>query len=237
MSEPDPYRYFRVEAAELIERLGQGALAIDKGAVLPGGVAAMLRYAHTLKGAARVVKQIAIAERAHAIEDVLAPYRGAAEGVPRECAVPLLAAIDAIGDELAGLGSGAPQAAAAVALDSKPTAPAEPAAVLRAEVAEVEAVVDGLGEALVELEALERPLAVLDQVRHLSELLTRQLAAPHRVDADKLASLVERSQRMAEDLRRGLGRLNNGLRHGVGRVRRQLEGRLAFIQRKEKYEF
>ena len=35
----------------------------------------LLRLAHTLKGAARVVKQPEIADLAHAIEEVLAPYR------------------------------------------------------------------------------------------------------------------------------------------------------------------
>ena len=83
---PDPLRYFRIEAAELVERLGQGALSIEKGEVPSGGVAALLRHAHTLKGAARVVKQIEIADQAHAIEDVLSPHRASTEALPRECA-------------------------------------------------------------------------------------------------------------------------------------------------------
>lgn len=261
MPENDPFRYFRIEAAELIEQLGQGALAIDKGSALPGGVAAMLRYAHTLKGAARVVKQVAIADHAHAIEDVLAPHRARAGAVPSACALPLFASIDAISALLSELDRGrvaaeptpgtrprgaAPPDPAAVAsgtaasgsasgsvssatiaangLAAARAAPAdEPAVTLRAEVAEVEAVVDGLGEALVELEALKNPLALLVQTRQLAELLGKQLAAPRRADADKVASLLERSQRVVEDLRLGLGRLDSGVRHGVGRLKRQLE--------------
>ena len=63
----DPYKYFRIEARELIEGLGKGVLELEKGA---GGelVPRLLRLAHTLKGAARVVKQGEIAESAHAIE-------------------------------------------------------------------------------------------------------------------------------------------------------------------------
>jgi two-component system chemotaxis sensor kinase CheA len=275
MLEKDPYKYFRVEAAELAERLGQGALAIDKGGALAGGVAAMLRHAHTLKGAARVVKQIEIAEHAHAIEDVLAPHRARTDTVPRECAVPLFASIDAITGLLAKLGAApdtraqapspapAPPPALASAIGAAPATPTgpesalsaaspasspasppapspaprapsaesspkaraaeEPSVTLRAEVAEVEAVVDGLGEALVEIEALKNPLAAVEQVRQLAELLAKQLAAPRRADSERLITLLERSQRVAEDLRQGLGRFDRGLLHGVGRLRRQLE--------------
>ena len=109
MAEPDPYRYFRIEAAELVERLGQGALSIEKGEVPSGGVAALLRHAHTLKGAARVVKQIEIADQAHAIEDVLSPHRASTEALPRECATALFASIDSIGAHLAELAAPAPQ--------------------------------------------------------------------------------------------------------------------------------
>jgi two-component system, chemotaxis family, sensor kinase CheA len=226
MPEPDPYKYFRVEAAELCEQLGQGALAIDRGAAPAGGVAALLRYAHTLKGAARVVKQVAIADHAHAIEDVLSPHRSLAEPVPRDCAAPLLAQLDAINALLAVLA--APPQAPKVAPDGAPASTKavrteEPAVTLRAEVSEVEAVVDGLGESLVELVSLERPLAVIEHARQLADLLGRQLAAPRRPDADKVSALLERSQRVAEDLRAGLGRLDSGLRHGMGRLRRQLE--------------
>ena len=54
----DPYKYFRVEARELVDGLGEAALELEKGI---GGRRApsprMLRLAHTLKGAARVVEQ------------------------------------------------------------------------------------------------------------------------------------------------------------------------------------
>jgi two-component system chemotaxis sensor kinase CheA len=228
MAEPDPFRYFRIEAAELVERLGQGALAIEKGeAPGAGGVAALLRHAHTLKGAARVVRQVEIAEHAHAIEDVLSPHRTRADAPPRECAAPLFASIDAIGALLAKLGAPAP-APAVPAEKPGPAPPPKPAksdeaVTVRAEVGEVEAVVDGIGEALVELEGLNAPLGLLEQARQLAELLGRQLAAPRRPDSERSSALIERSQRVAEDLRRNLSRLDSGLTHGVGRVRRQLE--------------
>jgi two-component system chemotaxis sensor kinase CheA len=230
MAEADPFRYFRVEAAELVERLGQGALAIEKGEPPGGGVAALLRHAHTLKGAARVVRQVDIAEHAHAIEDVLSPHRTRTDALPRECAASLFASIDAIGTLLSSLGAPAAPAPTPPAPE-KPGAPApaakppktDEAVTLRAEVAEVEAVVDGIGEALVEIEALKGPLGLLEQARQLAELLGRQLAAPRRPDSERSSALLERSQRIAEDLRQRLVRLDSGLRHGVGRIRRQLE--------------
>jgi two-component system chemotaxis sensor kinase CheA len=224
MADADPYRYFRIEAAELLERLGQGALAIDKGSEVPGGVSALLRYAHTLKGAARVVKQLEIADHAHTIEDVLAPHRLAAS-VPRECGAALRSSLDAIGAYLSTLGSTPAEVQLAPNADKAPRSAKaeEPVAVLRAEVAEVEAVVDGLGESLVELTSLDSPLRFIEKARQLAELLGRQLAAPRRADPEKLGQLLDRSQRMAEDLRLGLNRLDNGMRHGIGRLRRQLE--------------
>jgi two-component system, chemotaxis family, sensor kinase CheA len=254
MAEQDPYRYFRIEAAELVERLGQGALAIGRGEQPPGGVAALLRHAHTLKGAARVVRQIEIADHAHAIEDVLSPHRSAPEGAPEESGAALLSRLDAIGVLVAALSRPAPAAASAPAPASTATragvpaasasagsaaahldpAPAEPPraaararsdapVVLRAEVSDVEAVVEGLAEALVELEALQRPLGAIQQARQLSELLGQKLSAPRRADPEKLAALLDRSERVTQDLKLGLGRLESGVRHGMARLRRQLE--------------
>ena len=72
----DPYKYFRVEARELLEQLSQGALDLEKGSAPDDLLARLLRLAHTLKGAARVVKQPRIAEQAHRIEDLFSALRG-----------------------------------------------------------------------------------------------------------------------------------------------------------------
>ena len=90
----DPYQYFRIEARELIEQLGQGAFELERGGAPSSVVPRLLRVAHTLKGAARVVKQTDIANHAHAIEDVLAPWRDAQEAAPRECIDAVLARVD-----------------------------------------------------------------------------------------------------------------------------------------------
>lgn len=71
----DPYRYFRIEAREILEQLAAGVLALEKS----GGEEAvlhLLRLAHTIKGAARIVKQRDMADVAHKIEECLGPLRG-----------------------------------------------------------------------------------------------------------------------------------------------------------------
>ena len=90
----DPYRYFRVEARDLLDQLGKGALEFDKGAAAPEQMALMLRLAHTLKGAARVVRQREIADHAHAIEDALAPFRDQGNAVSREGIDAVLRALE-----------------------------------------------------------------------------------------------------------------------------------------------
>src|SRR5689334_15021505 len=70
----DPLRYFRIEAQELVEQISSGVLDLDQRPG-PEPVAKLLRVAHTLKGAARVVKQKEIADRTHEFEEILVPYR------------------------------------------------------------------------------------------------------------------------------------------------------------------
>ena len=107
----DPYRYFRIEARDLLEQLGQGALDLEKGVPGAAAVARLLRLAHTLKGAARVVKQREIAECAHAIEGALEPSRGSSDGVARDRVDQVLSLLDEIGRRVAVLNQPAEPAA------------------------------------------------------------------------------------------------------------------------------
>ncbi|WP_030435362.1 hybrid sensor histidine kinase/response regulator [Actinoplanes subtropicus] len=77
----DPLRYFRIEARELVDQISAAVLDLDQQPG-PDLVARLLRYAHTLKGAARVVKQTEIADRAHTLEEVLVPHRGEDAALP-----------------------------------------------------------------------------------------------------------------------------------------------------------
>src|SRR5258706_13354310 len=97
----DPYKYFRIEARELLEGLSQGVLELEKGDRGKDLGERILRFVHTLKGASRVVKQPGIAELAHSIGDALAPLREVRGAVPRERVTQVLGLLDTIATKVA----------------------------------------------------------------------------------------------------------------------------------------
>jgi two-component system, chemotaxis family, sensor kinase CheA len=90
----DPYKYFRIEAHELVGELAKGVAELGRG----GDMSKLLRAAHTLKGAARIVRHTAIAELAHQLETVLGPIRDAPVASPEAAAI-----VDKMSAELASL--------------------------------------------------------------------------------------------------------------------------------------
>lgn len=192
----DPYKYFRVEAREILEQLAKGMLDLEKGAASPELVQRLLRFAHTLKGAARVVKQKEIADAAHAIEDALAVLRNDATAPERTRVDRVLSLLDAIGTRVAALGQQAPAATQATTQAAPGALPNESFRTLRAEVEEMDALIDGVAEAHVQLAALRRGLEPLSRVYHLHEQLADQLrsASALRSGADSrggAAAIVE----------------------------------------------
>jgi two-component system chemotaxis sensor kinase CheA len=200
---PDPYRYFRIEARDLTDQLGQGVLDLEKGAADPDAVARMLRLAHTLKGAARVVKQNDIADHIHAVEDVLAQYRRADAVPPPDRVADLLSLVDRVDALVAALppppGEPAPAAVAASAGTPAPASDGEPPAVpvavpvaaavavaaiadvsmpTRVDYGEVDNMIDAIGEAQAQAGPLRQAIGDLERVRRGVDLLTAQLAAP-----------------------------------------------------------
>lgn len=100
----DPYRYFRIEARELLEGLSEGVLQLEQEGVDNSIIVRKLfRLAHTLKGASRVVKLVQVAEQAHAIEDLLTPYRDSGDPVSADAVEAMLQRLDGIKEELASL--------------------------------------------------------------------------------------------------------------------------------------
>jgi two-component system, chemotaxis family, sensor kinase CheA len=210
----DPYRYFRVEARELLEQLGRGVLDLEQSAP-PELIRRLLRLAHTLKGAARVVKQPEIADLSHGIEDALAAVREAGGPAPRGRIDEILAKLDAIAERLAALTPPAKNDEAAVD---------ETFRTIRADVAEMDALLDGLAEAHVELAALRRILGPVERARHTADLLSDQLSSPR---ARELAGAgdgpaMARARPLAQDLRGLVEVAERGLGAGLDRVDREL---------------
>jgi two-component system chemotaxis sensor kinase CheA len=97
----DPYKYFRIEAREIVDALTRGGLELERGGASGETIRHLLRVAHTLKGAARVVGLLEISDLAHAIEDALAPHREGAEAPARDQVEMIVTLINAIASSVA----------------------------------------------------------------------------------------------------------------------------------------
>ncbi len=204
----DPYQYFRVEAREILDQLGKGTLELDEGVAAPERIARMLRLAHTLKGAARVVKQREIADHAHEIEDALAPLRDQAGTVSREGIDAMLKALDKIALRM---GSLAPQPQSASASDSRAasaspsSAPAAPLEVMRTNVDEIDVLLDGITEASVQLAALRR-CSVGDGFEQVDRELNQVREAAERLRLLPARFMFVSLERAAHDAGQGVGK-------------------------------
>jgi two-component system chemotaxis sensor kinase CheA len=186
----DPYKYFRIEARELVDRLHAGALDLERGLGRPPGIGGdaelvktLLRAAHTLKGAARAVRQLEIAEHAHAIEDALAPFRDAGGGTEmiRVVIAAILPRLDDMELRVRALGRPPePEPAAASPAPGppvdRPSLEDAPRA-LRGEIGDMDSVLDGVAEAHAALGTVQRLGGSIEQAQRLAELVVDQLAS------------------------------------------------------------
>jgi two-component system chemotaxis sensor kinase CheA len=210
----DPYRYFRIEANEIVGQLEQGLLDLE---TRPNAdlVARLLRLAHTFKGAARIVKHTALAELAHSLEGVLAPLRGTGVGSV-DAAVALVAQMTA---QVAGLGappvatarttpSAAPASAPprwderrSASITAAPGAPdLDASAVPRVEPGMLDQLLGGLGELHARLSALRgaRPdVLELDALDREVRGVRREAEQLRLLPASTIFSALERTARDA----------------------------------------
>jgi two-component system, chemotaxis family, sensor kinase CheA len=212
----DPYKYFRIEARDLLDQLGKGILDLEKGSPETELVARLLRLAHTLKGAARVVKQPAIADLAHAVEDALAPLRDGAATLPREGTNGVLSLLDAISLRVAGIAE-----VAAPGSPPRRSSAVEDFSSLGANTEDLDALLDGIVELNVQLGTMRRGVTALKQVGHLTENLSDQLAQPSGA-GEGLPLAGAKSRSMADQLRALVVSAQRDLMVGVDRVEREL---------------
>jgi two-component system chemotaxis sensor kinase CheA len=234
----DPYRYFRPEARSLLDQFAQGVLDLEKNGSSAGAVQRLLRLAHTLKGAARVVRQSAIADRAHAIEDALAPFRDCADDIARENIDAILAHLDEIGGQIVTLvpadatetgnadAAEAPKnknSAANVATDAAKSIAVDPPRTIRTEIAEMDAVLDGVSETQARISGLRRSAEAIEQAEHLVDLLGAQLRALGTSEARRQsASRSSQALALADELRRKFGGVARDLDTAIAQIDREL---------------
>ncbi len=210
----DPYQYFRVEARELLDGLSQGVLLLEKNPTSQPseGVARLLRLAHTLKGAARVVMQPKIAERAHSVEGILTTHRESALPLDKVQVSALLLLLDEISSQLAEIASPAPPS-----LTNTARLPAdEPLETLRVEIQEMDSLLHTLTEAGVQLGALRNGIGAANRLRDLTNLLLDLLAvrpADKREGAATTSGMagIAHARSLAEELRSSLDQFQRSL--------------------------
>ncbi len=214
----DPYKYFRPEARDLVDQFAKGILELEKGSSATA-VQRLLRLAHTLKGAARVVKQSEIADLAHAIEGTLTPFRDSADAVGREQIDTILEHLDAISGRIVTL-MAAENAESAAQIKSDAD---ERQRTVRTDLAEMDAVLDGVAETHALLNGLRNAAQGMEQARHLADLLLAQLV-PSALSDHGRQSNGNSNQRfaMAEELRRKFSGVERDLGATVDQMDREL---------------
>src|SRR5260221_1559365 len=215
----DPYKYFRLEARDLLDQLSKGVLELEKSTDDPALVQKLLRLAHTLKGAARVVKQQQIADHAHAIEEDLSPFREGGRAVGSDQVSSVLLHIDGI------------DRAVQVLMRARVEQPADPGAaareesfrLVRADIAEMDTVLDGVSETHSLLTGLRGSAQDIEAAQHLVDLLIAQLApAVGKEMAPSVQGGLAKVLSIAEELRKRFTRFERQLGFTVDQMDREL---------------
>ncbi|NMO53573.1 response regulator [Actinoplanes sp. TBRC 11911] len=211
----DPLRYFRVEARELVDQISAGVLDLDQQHG-PDLVARLLRFAHTLKGAARVVRQQEIAEHAHAFEELLVPHRTE----PGPLAADEMRELLRLNDEMA-------QRVDALTPAPEPAAtPSEPVPLVpeelekppeRAATADLDDLLDAIGETNARIAPLRESGGTLARLNRDVDRLADGLRSGRLAAAD--AACRTAVQRVAGDL----GALGRRFTDAVDQIERELD--------------
>ncbi|HEX4298915.1 MAG TPA: ATP-binding protein, partial [Devosia sp.] len=213
----DPYKYFRVEAGDLTDQLSRSLLELER--VGSGGevVPRLLRLAHTLKGAARVVRQPEIADQAHMIEDLLTPYRDQAASVPRTSIEAVLQLIDGIANKILVLSP--PQSPPEQPGPTNLASAEEPVGPVRADATEIDDLLSGVTETNAQLVGLRDVAVLAGRIRRLSDEILEQLSgtAPRGPGSVDATASAEKLRGIAANIELTVaathGRIDRELRH------------------------
>jgi two-component system chemotaxis sensor kinase CheA len=213
----DQYKYFRIEARELLEGLGQTVLQLERGGPQQELVGKILRLAHTLKGASRVVKQPGIAELAHAIESAFAPYRDGGNPIPRDCTDRALGLLDAMAGKIASLDSASVERQG----ETPRGANEEIFETVRVEIKEMDTLLESVSEAGVQLTALRREMeTTFERTRRLADGLLGSVLKSEKAESHGSAEPDPRGKvrGTAEELRSQLEGFGRNSARGIDQV-------------------
>lgn len=224
----DPLKYFRVEAREILEQLQRGLLELERSGTQVERTQGLLRLAHTLKGAARVVKQLDIANLAHQFEELLVPLRDVERPLSAPEMTSLLGVVDAVAQHIGALSPApAPQAAPPAAAPTAPepavaagTFSEEPRSSFAAPLEHVETLMDGVAELGFQLGNVRRLTPELQTSHRLAEELTDRLAQRRVGDGAGHGGATLRA--LAAELTRRLDKVEREMSTGLERATREL---------------
>src|SRR5271166_149953 len=216
MADENLYQYFKIEAREIVADLSRDILGLEKqgGAgleLLPR----LLRQAHTLKGAARVVRLPRIAEIAHAMEDALTPHRDSRDVVTAEQIGQLLQQVDIISSEIRALDPAPPTDA------QSPLSAVEPFERVRVGLAEMDALLSGVSETAVQLDGIRVGIEAVKQVEDRLAAFERQLAGA--APAPRAHETVEEMRIALQHARQDLATRADGTDREVAEVRGNID--------------
>jgi two-component system chemotaxis sensor kinase CheA len=212
----DQYKYFRIEARELLEGLSHAVLELEREGNRKEVVGKLLRLAHTLKGASRVVKQPGIAECAHAIEDLFALHRDGRGVIPKGNTNQAFALLDTIAAKVAALDSPCPEpqkeAARSVSEETVET--------VRVEIEDMDRLLEGVSESSVQIRTLRRESETLDRARQLAGNLLDNVSLQLKIETNgnHWTSNDSKIRSTTEDLCTHLDRVGRNLSAGIDQV-------------------
>lgn len=224
---PDPYRYFRIEAREILDAFVKDFLDLERDGATPDVVSGILRRAHTLKGASRVVSQPEIANDAHAIEELLDPFRGQTGPLTREGLEELLGYIDDIKERVDRLVLPVGDSGE----NSQGTEPVEASTIrdvsmlsTRIELDEIDKILDGVGEMRSRLGALRATMRELNQTAKLAGVISSALTVTPGVTKEYglAESGAARARAVAIELRAATKSLEERFDHDLQQIELEL---------------
>ncbi len=210
--------YFREEAGEIVEGLTRDLLALEKNPSDMATLTRCLRLAHTLKGAARVVRQTRIGEMSHTIEDALAPFRDGEDPITSDYVSDLLRILERMREEIALLGAtrreggGEPGGATSPTIDDR-------LETVRVDIADMDDLLEGLSEASIQLGPLNTGFASLQNAQRIAVLLREELEQGH---GPKERGAGARLQATLAEIAQTLVHAERDIGAALGRIEREL---------------
>ncbi len=184
----DPYRYFKIEANELLDQLNNGMLQLEENPADTPLLDEMFRLAHTLKGSARLVKLTNLGDIAHYIEDILGEAKAGEIQLTSEIIDRFIVGLDAVAAVLKHVNDGTdPHIDVSASLEQMKREASAPAPA--SEVAPPVAEPDVAGQA-----ATVTPVKIVEKVK------SREVSSIHDAPAED-----------NETVRISIGKLNNML--------------------------